>query len=491
MTYINIMGKPILKALQTIQMLVEECREKKTTRMPTTIEMARSAGVSPSTIRKALKVLSRQGIIKVAPKTGVTVNLNVPYIPSIPSSHQIEPASGPKWQYLMKKIEQEIIPRLSNTSPLLPSVKELSYRFGAAHKTLQKALNELAKVGRLEKYKRGYKLHSQFTLSGKKKIFVVSPLNLEADFLKVPPVLYDIRHTLEMICAQNNFLLDFLPFNNDGVIDSHLFATKYNHPEEILGYIVFGLADEQYPFYQLLYSTGKPVAILDSDTPNLKLPFLGFSKFRIFQIGMSSYCGSKCAFYLKDRGHKHIAYLSIWHDSSWSQIRLEGIVNIFDQLGPEYSVTPFCTSPQIFLKNQQPQDTFIAHVETVEPVRIGYVSNRSVISAPVEDLCRKALEHKEITAWIATNDFVALDCMDFLKKCDIAVPEKISIIGFDDCFEAISYNLTSFNFDGQALIHSMVNYILTSQRSDHFQKQSEVEVVDGYIIERKTVISVR
>jgi DNA-binding LacI/PurR family transcriptional regulator/DNA-binding transcriptional regulator YhcF (GntR family) len=484
MTYIYNMTKTVSKALRTIQKLVEECRNKGTTRLPTTYEMARSAGVSPSTIRKALKVLSQQGVIRTSPKVGTTINLNVSYIPE----YRMESSSEPKWQYVVKRIEQEIIPALSSASTLLPSAKELSYQLGVTYKTLHKALKELLRVGRIQRFKKGYRLHSQFSVSGKKKLFFIWPGEVVTEFIKTRHIFYDLLHTLEMLCVYNNIALDFMTFDADGTIDNHEFAAKYNRPDEILGFIVLPRnANEHFPLYQLLYSTGKPVTILDEGTPDLKVPFLGSSKFRIFQIGMDPYPGSKCAFYLKDRGHKHIAYLSIWHDDTWSQIRLAGIRNVYDQLGKEYSVTPICTSAQNYLKNHKRQTTFIVHDNDKDPFHVGYISNRAVLNKPVEDLCRKALEYKEITAWITANDWIALNCIDFLKKRDIAVPGDISIMGFDDCFEAINYNLTSFNFNSHALMHSMFNFIMTSQRLNRFPKQSEVEVVDGYIAERRSV----
>jgi DNA-binding LacI/PurR family transcriptional regulator len=220
---------------------------------------------------------------------------------------------------------------------------------------------------------------------------------------------------------------------------------------------------------------------------NCKIPFLGSGRFRVFQIGMSANYGSKAAYYLKDRGHKHIAYLSIWHEMPWSQVRLEGIFNVYDQLGTDYSVTPVCTSAQDYYKTHKRLDTLLMKENEIDPFHIGYISNRSVIRRPIEELCVKALEHREITAWIGANDFLALNGIDYLKKRGIEIPGDISIIGFDDCFEAINYHLTTYNFNSHALIHAMYNFLLTSQRARLVQKQSELEICDGYIVERKTV----
>jgi DNA-binding LacI/PurR family transcriptional regulator len=482
--YIFSMNKALTAAVQTVEKLVRECYTGNTTRLPTTFEMAKAAGVSVPTMTKALRVLSRKGIIKTAPKKkGITINLEFTSLPS----YQKNRSSLPKWQYLIRRIEEEIIPHLTNASSLIPSLKELSNRFGVSHKTLQKSLIQLEKIGRLQKFKKGYRVHPQFSVSGKRKIIAVLQDTFATDFLRVRPIYYDLLHILEMICAHNNLLLDFLLYTEDGAVDNHSFKSICSRPDEILGFIVIAGADEHFPVFHLLHPTAKPVSVLDAETPDVRFPFLGSSRFKVFQLAMSADAGSKTAYFLKDRGHKHIAYLSIWHEWEWSQIRLEGILNVYDRLGPDFSVTPVCISIRNYYKDHKYYNRLVVKQNQYDPFRVGYISNRLALKQPIEEICRKALENKEITAWIAANDYIALNCIDYLKKRKIAVPGDISIIGFDDIFESINYQLTTYNFNSYALIHSMYNFLSDSQHSGSPTKQTAMEVCDGYIVERKTV----
>jgi GntR family transcriptional regulator, arabinose operon transcriptional repressor len=478
------MKKALAKALQTIEMLVEECKKKKTARLPTTVELAKKAGVSVPTMTKALRIAVHQKAIKTSPKSGITVNPGADFRP--PRREENRPPL-PKWQSLIKEIEKEIIPRLTSVSPLLPSSKELSHRFGVAHVTLQKALGKLVRIGRLQRYKKGYRIHSQFPVPGKKKIIAVLPFNLTASHVTTEPVFYELLHILETICIFNNLYLDFLVSDAGGVVDNRSSASIHKHSDEILGFIVFSQINEHCPLFNVLNSSGKPVAILNSDNPNCRLPFGGSSRFKVFTVGLSVNSGSKAAFFLKDHGHSRIAYLSIFHDFPWSQSRLKGISYIYDRLGHGYSVTPFCTPTPDFDALREKPDGWLTKKNKDEP--IGYRSNRYTFQKPVEKICRRALEHKEITAWIAANDYIALDAIDYLKKREIAVPEDISIIGFDDCFESLNYQLTTYNFNSPALMHAMYNFIADSQKSDKIPKQTSLVDCMGYIVERRTAIA--
>ncbi|MBD3321582.1 MAG: hypothetical protein GF350_10860 [Chitinivibrionales bacterium] len=74
--------------------------------------------------------------------------------------------------------------------------------------------------------------------------------------------------------------------------------------------------------------------------------------------------------------------------------------------------------------------------------------------------------------------------MDFLNRKKIAVPGRISLIGFDDTAEALQHHLTSYNFNVEALMRLMLNYIVNTRSVP--KKKHPVEV-DGMIVERATV----
>jgi DNA-binding LacI/PurR family transcriptional regulator/DNA-binding FadR family transcriptional regulator len=478
------MNAAMPKAFQTVEKLIQECGIKQTRRLPTIQQMATTAGVSTWVMKKAIKVLSRQGVITASPKTGITINFGGSGL----KMYQKGPSSNSKCKYIVKKIETEILPALSSASFILPSSKELSHRFGVSHPTLQKALSELLRIGRLQRYKKGYALHQNFNTTGKKKIIVI--WSEETDASTKPSLTrseFELQ-SFEMICAFNNVRLKILKSTTDGRIDNRSLASVTDHPDDILGFMVFTLAKEQYPFFHALQATGKPVAVLDEGSGEVKLPFLGSGKFRIFQAGMSGQCGSTAAYYLKDHGHKHIAYLSIFHDMPFSQVRLQGIFDVVDQFGEEYSITPFCNATQhsYSVPSEKMKEILKQEKREYYP-SIGYSSNRYLLKKPVDELCEKALRNKRITAWIAANDFLAFNAIDYLGKRGIRVPGDLSIIGFDDTLEAVNYHLTTYNFNSHALMHGMFNFLIDNQRPGAVRKQSEVDAYDGYIVERETV----
>ncbi len=106
----------------------------------------------------------------------------------------------------------------------------------------------------------------------------------------------------------------------------------------------------------------------------------------------------------------------------------------------------------------------------------------SIVLTPLFD---QALQDPEITAWVGSSDVHALDALDYLRRKHIAVPGEISVIGFDDVIDASVKNLTSYNFNSQAVIQAMIRHIFN--RPGHL-KQTEPQIVEieGFLVERRT-----
>jgi DNA-binding LacI/PurR family transcriptional regulator len=72
--------------------------------------------------------------------------------------------------------------------------------------------------------------------------------------------------------------------------------------------------------------------------------------------------------------------------------------------------------------------------------------------------------------------------LDFLKRFS---QRKISIIGFDDTFEAFRCGLTSYNFNIQALVQLMLNHVVNPSNLIVSKRTRAVEI-EGMLVERQT-----
>ena len=75
--------------------------------------------------------------------------------------------------------------------------------------------------------------------------------------------------------------------------------------------------------------------------------------------------------------------------------------------------------------------------------------------------------------------------MNFLRKRNIAVPGRISIIGFDNTTDALDRGLTTIDFDMPHIMVSMINYCIRRKTGVAVPRQSAVEM-PCYCVERST-----
>jgi len=102
-------------------------------------------------------------------------------------------------------------------------------------------------------------------------------------------------------------------------------------------------------------------------------------------------------------------------------------------------------------------------------------------------LLEQAAQDTEATAWIAANDRIAFECLSFLEKRKIAVPRRISVVGFDDTIEAMFQGLTSFNFNETAAVKAAISFVVnpgTTYKQAGFR--SGTHRIDGYLVERNS-----
>lgn len=121
----------------------------------------------------------------------------------------------------------------------------------------------------------------------------------------------------------------------------------------------------------------------------------------IFSVDVDNAAGvSEVVRYLHDIGHRHIAYISGPDTAAATKYRLKGYSNTLKELGlPQ--------SPDWIVESDWSNEG-------------GYAA------------MKKLMEKKEITAVIASNDETAIGAMRALQEAGKAVPDDISIVGYDD-----------------------------------------------------------
>ncbi|MBD3345716.1 MAG: hypothetical protein GF401_11705 [Chitinivibrionales bacterium] len=210
--------------------------------------------------------------------------------------------------------------------------------------------------------------------------------------------------------------------------------------------------------------------------------------------------------FLLELGHKRIAYISPYHKAHWSHVRLQGIVDIYKSAGLAEGVVPvtFTQPPRFFRSNARIKanlDALLSFHESwskgmpreyrrvLDPIITDMIPNRSLYLAELyyflRTLFKKALTDTEITAWICANDQVAVAAYDYCRERGIDIPGKLSIVGFDDSYEALEKGITSYNFNIRGIMNAMIGYILNTRSYPGTYQRRPIEI-EGMIVQRRT-----
>jgi DNA-binding LacI/PurR family transcriptional regulator len=226
---------------------------------------------------------------------------------------------------------------------------------------------------------------------------------------------------------------------------------------------------------------------------------------RVFAMSVSQRPGTDVARYLLEMGHRHIAFVTPYGRHVWSRNRCAGCTAAFNAAGLSDHVHVFTPSPidaeeatkhsiddLIPLVNMLLgagdmipgflRSDFSSYLSAENLRRVYRGAQTGRILAP---LFGKMLDDTRITAWVTVNDAVAFHALDFLSERGVRVPEDISLISFDDTFEASQRNLSSYNFNIPGVVHAVMSYLLNPQRFSAARFGTEVEL-DGVVVTRKS-----
>jgi DNA-binding LacI/PurR family transcriptional regulator len=94
------------------------------------------------------------------------------------------------------------------------------------------------------------------------------------------------------------------------------------------------------------------------------------------------------------------------------------------------------------------------------------------------------LPRSGFTAWAGDSDGTCLSCLDYLQIKGVPVPDALSIVGFDDSFEAFLRRLTTYNFNGAAYMRAMLAHVLRPHDSGASREPGGFTTIPGYVVER-------
>jgi len=255
----------------------------------------------------------------------------------------------------------------------------------------------------------------------------------------------------------------------------------------LLGIIVSitgGTASQYFQIIAEALTVGVPVAVIDTTGGASRTRFPADRLLQIFSIADFPRPGVWVGRYLVHLGHRRIAYICPQFVTLWSKERYAGLVQSCTAAGCHDAVIPFGMEGKASVAQagaearrkelgslvtglKQSRTSAARHLGTAMTRVSGALIFEADLAAMEEEqvpLMERALVDHGITAWVGSNDRVALNALDYLRDRKVRVPHDISVVGFDDVVACVEAGLTSYNFNLSAAIHAALGHILGGLR---------------------------
>jgi DNA-binding FadR family transcriptional regulator len=506
-------GRPAYQiAFDHIKQLIDNAHRQGNAKLPTVRHMARTLSVSQPTILRALGHFRRQGIITTCPGRGIEVIAVASTRNRVLSAL---PSASLKWERAAHELTAHILARSFGPDSPLPTVKELSQRYGVSYLTMRKVLRTLAHKQVIVQDARGFRSAMHGSHRPNSSIALIAAGEGDGVFAPITTRTQDHLRWIEEACARAGTRLVRVPCVGwqHGKLDPAILAQKLtavSRDGTMLGAVVWTIAlrCDWASFHTSARSCCSRMAFLDETGDSGLSSISGrTTRAQVFVMASSVTSGADVGRWLLARGHRRIAFFSADHQAVFSRNRLHGIVDAFAAAGLPDAVHA-CTTEDLYhspemlaalaesdglmnraadrIARAAPRHDSVRG-ETAASMRTRGVDaareaiTRRALLRHLSPSCSECYDDSRITAWVAVDDATALACRDFLRNQS----RRLLIAGFDDSAAASANGVSSYSFNGSAVMQAMVSYVIRPRwQSVHGAKSRPVEI-GGYVVERE------
>jgi DNA-binding LacI/PurR family transcriptional regulator len=261
-----------------------------------------------------------------------------------------------------------------------------------------------------------------------------------------------------------------------------------------------------------ILSLHKPVALVD-EIGDFTIPLQAAANplLKVFTIAAAT-AGMQVARYLRNLGHRRIAYITPYSDQQWSQRRCRGLIDIFEKAGMVPDRVPAAAQSGVSVHTAGPWDVSDPKArKLIESFLSAYERGihagiRSFLLQAVDfdgglfrayegmrvalvQQFERVLNDRHVSAWVLPNDVCAYFAHDFLTSRGVAVPRAMSVIGFDDTKMSVVKGLSSYNFAVFDIMQKAVAFI-RDPRNSFFSGKTVLEC-EGMVVARESSGRVR
>jgi DNA-binding transcriptional regulator YhcF (GntR family) len=483
-------------------------------RLPSIRKLASMADVSLVTMWKAAQLLKQKGIVSIVHGQGIrpiTRENRQTLTVDAGQDASGSPAAEKKWNVVKRLIHRDILNGIYQPGEEMPTLKEMASKYGTCYITLKKSLAALSNDNCIVPSKRTFRIAPLSKKKSHSYIIVLTRGEESGELNTWTPWGRELMQTLDKMCAQARITVAYYIYAWKDAGCVFIGENGETIPELpvndfVLGFLVRSQSqdDLHIELIRKLTKYKKYIAVSDEGacfTP--PFPYADNPKIRLFSLETSTSVGCKAAQFLLRHGHRKIAFFSPFHQTSWSKTRLEGIIQTYESAGLTSAVDAYTIDNIPFpFGYRKPvscgNETMGAFIHAVFPVYSGDgVSQR--IAARLRDSLERTAEEEElrismkhffekalldsaVSAWVCVNDRIAMAALEFLKGH--AGARGITLISYDDTFEAFKYKISSYNFNISALVNAMLSFVLYPRRECFKKHAGSPILIEGTLIER-------
>jgi hypothetical protein len=235
--------------------------------------------------------------------------------------------------------------------------------------------------------------------------------------------------------------------------------------------IVAGHVEELKSFLSSLPFIDRPLAIVDiGGYEPYAEPHTNAARCAVFAVDDFS-GGAEMGRYLIELGHRRIAFFT--RGQEWSLARLEGVREAFAKAGISREVKVFRPSVDDCARAAAAHDALgimrreLAAIREHAPVismldeKIGEAGSFVLTAREIGPCLNAALADPAITAWVCESDSMAIYAvLPFLHEQRIAVPQRLSVAGFEDTTAAFINGLTTTDQKVDRYLGAIMEHLL-------------------------------
>jgi DNA-binding LacI/PurR family transcriptional regulator len=466
--------------------------------LPNREVLARLAGVSPRTVSSAIARLKAEGVLEGVSRQRVRV--------PITAGTQDTPDTLVRRGYpgAVDRIRDDIVKGHFATGIMLPEIKELQRRYGVSYRTVAKALAATLREGLIEARGRGYAVPSPVSTSR-------SSVRILFLFWNNQPLLPSresdraLMRALEQECLRNGVHFDCAAIgaSPQGVVmRSHedVRPPSSRAPDDCAGviYLVSSSQSIDNRIFSWLAHSGRPLSIVDWHGGWEAPGYLKEGKqVQWIRSRTNRDAGLQVGRYLLGLGHKRIAFFSPY-TAPLAKDLAAGLIQAAAMTGQPDAIADFAqkqlSSSEELGRTVMTRYNKFVHIGPGLPPDYSEVHRRLARSSwdvfedatlyeMLEPSFDQALADTNITAWVGSDDTVALMAWSYLRSRKRSVPGDISLVGFDNTFEALQFDITSYDFSVSATASAALHFLLRPSWAARIRGLSRPRI-DGTVIQR-------